>query len=107
MVDTNFFKLKDILQKIVVIHIVFLVYTAVSIAGEPASEYLVDHEGYCYMETVESGSEIHIDGVLDEGAWGKANFQNQFLQREPNYGEQISEETLVAAYIISFRQSFT
>jgi len=65
-------------------------------AAKSSSEYLVDQEGYRYMDTKESGMDISIDGILDEAAWQNAKFQDQFLQREPKYGEKISEETLVA-----------
>ena len=70
--------------------------TQYMIAAESSLEYLVDQEGYRYMEIKETSTDISIDGILDEAAWLKAKFQDQFLQREPKFGEKISEETLVA-----------
>ena len=74
----------------------FLGLTPYVVAAESSLEYLVDQEGYRYIQSGESGSDISIDGILDEEAWLNAKFQDQFLQREPKFGEKISEETLVA-----------
>lgn len=42
-----------------------------------------------------NGSEINIDGELNEDIWGEAPFTSNFIQREPNEGAEATEETRV------------
>jgi hypothetical protein len=57
---------------------------------------LVDAEGNRYINIEQTQSEILIDGLLSDEEWKNASFQKHFLQREPVYGEETSEETQVA-----------
>jgi len=68
---------------------------AIVFADLPPSD-LVDTEGSRYINIEQTHSEISIDGLLDDEAWKNVNFQKHFLQREPEYGEETSEETQVA-----------
>jgi len=64
--------------------------------AELPSSALVDTEGNRYINIEQVQSEISIDGSLDDEDWVNATFQKHFLQREPAYGEETSEETQVA-----------
>ena len=57
---------------------------------------LVDKEGSRYINIEQTRSEISIDGLLNAEAWKNVIFQKHFLQREPEYGEETSEETQIA-----------
>jgi hypothetical protein len=67
----------------------------IALAELPPST-LVDEQGNRYISIEQTQSEISIDGSLDDEDWEKATFQKNFLQREPVYGEETSEETQVA-----------
>jgi len=56
----------------------------------------VDEEGNRYISIEQTQSDILIDGSLDDQDWEQATFQKHFLQREPVYGQESSEETQVA-----------
>ena len=75
----------------------FLLGLGVSIAhGKLPPSALVDEEGNRYISIERIRSKISIDGSLDDEDWQNAKFQRHFLQREPVYGEDPSEETQVA-----------
>jgi hypothetical protein len=57
---------------------------------------LVDDQVNRYISIEQAQSEISIDGLLDDKDWENATFQKHFLQREPVYGKETSEETQVA-----------
>jgi hypothetical protein len=44
---------------------------------------------------LDGGSEIHLDGLLDEPVWRAADLVNGFRQREPDEGAPASEDTEV------------
>ena len=46
-----------------------------------------------YYPTACSKNEISIDGKLEEAAWQKANWQDDFTQYEPSEGKQPSQKT--------------
>jgi hypothetical protein len=82
---------------IVVFYILFLsgLGLATGIA-ELLTSALVDDQGHRYINIEQTLSGISIDGLHDDEDWEKATFQKHFLQREPDYGEETSEETQVA-----------
>jgi hypothetical protein len=64
--------------------------------AELPSSALVDAEGNRYINIEQTQSEISIDGYLADKDWERTTFQSHFLQREPVYGQEPSEETQVA-----------
>ena len=54
---------------------------------------LVGPNGKRMINAVRATNKIKIDGLLDDTAWQTANFQGNFLQREPNEGEPATEKT--------------
>jgi len=48
------------------------------------------------MEAVKVTTAPKIDGKINDAVWEKADFQSNFLQREPNEGEPATEKTEVA-----------
>ncbi len=92
----NFYKFSFI-YPIFIFSSYFLLGFGVSIAlAELPPSALVDTEGKRYISIEKAQSEISIDGSLDDEDWENATFQKHFLQREPTYGEETSEDTQIA-----------
>lgn len=58
--------------------------------GQSMAQEIVKKE---YYPTECSKSEISIDGKLDEAAWSRANWQDDFTQYEPSEGKAPSQKT--------------
>ena len=56
----------------------------------------VDMNGLRLYESFQMDETIHIDGLLDEKEWKNAEFQGDFVQREPNVHEPATESTKIA-----------
>jgi len=54
---------------------------------------LIGPNGKRMIQAVRSSNEIKIDGLLNDSVWQTANFQGNFVQQEPNEGEQATEKT--------------
>jgi len=64
--------------------------------SDAKNRILTDQNGKRIIHAVHLNDEIKIDGRLDEPAWEAANFQGEFLQREPNEGEPATERTEIS-----------
>jgi hypothetical protein len=62
----------------------------------PKHEPLVNNFGQRIINSNKVTDNLRIDGMLNENAWGNAEFQGNFIQREPNVGEPATERTQVA-----------
>jgi len=92
----NFYKI-SLFYPILIISSHFLPGFGVSIAqAELPPSALIDTDGKRYISIEQAQSKISIDGYLDDEDWEKVTFQKHFLQREPAYGENTSEETQIA-----------
>jgi len=59
-------------------------------------DFVTDESGLRYIPSLDISKKLQLDGILEEEDWQKAIFQGRFLQREPNVGEQATENTQVA-----------
>ena len=75
---------------------ILLFWCAYGFAFEPQVQNPVDPSGYRFLNVAKISGKIDIDGALDESEWQNANFQDNFLQREPHYGNPASERTEIA-----------
>ncbi len=64
--------------------------------GEIPKRNPVDDNGYRYIPILEVDDEISVDGQLNEAVWQITSFQDQFLQREPDFGHLTTEKTEIA-----------
>ena len=75
--------------------VLFLVIAGHLSAADLSLQNRVNSKGYRYFQIKTTPSEIVIDGRLTEPAWQASVFQNQFLQREPQFGQPPTEKTAV------------
>jgi hypothetical protein len=77
-----------------------VVCTQSTAAPPPSSGYHAgtgtDEAGLRYFHSSKTTKRLKIDGRLDEADWQQSDFQDNFLQREPRFGEPASERTEVA-----------
>lgn len=96
METLRFLRLTIIILKIIIFCFFLPALGLKNVLAESPPSAMVDAEGNRYISIGQAQSEITIDGSLDDEDWEKVTFQNHFLQREPVYGQETSEEIQVA-----------
>jgi len=75
--------------------IIFLLQYNVALAESTDSTNIIS-DGKRDINAIFIAEDLNLNGILDETAWGKVNFQTDFIQREPIEGIKSSEKTEVA-----------